>query len=187
MSDVRPDDDTPTHPASDAQRTSLSHPIPHPSSCQRRLAYSASTSFLLLAPRYSGSGSRKRTPLPSQGAAYRPGTRPAPVQRSAAVYPPGPVGLALVAAPENRHTSRSILDEPSRDLRRRSPSPQPQLDYPAERGDRDRGRWSNLHANGPSRPTHEFSRGRVHEVAMDIDKSPLPRSSDAPTRQVPPR
>ena len=39
MSDIRGDDDTPTHPASDAQRTFLSHPIQHPSSCQRRLAY----------------------------------------------------------------------------------------------------------------------------------------------------
>lgn len=39
MSDVHGDDDTPTYPASDAQRTSLNHPMHQPSSCQHRLAY----------------------------------------------------------------------------------------------------------------------------------------------------
>ena len=39
MSDVRGDDNTPIHPTPDAQRTSLSHPIQHPSSYQRRLAH----------------------------------------------------------------------------------------------------------------------------------------------------
>ena len=141
--------------------------------------------------RYPGPGSRKRTPLPPQGEAFHPGTRPAPAQRGGG-HPLGPASQAPASAPKDRHTSRIVPDGPSA---RRSPSPAPPQPRPppADRGDHDRGRsgWSKPHANGPlqkdSRISHESSRGRAHDVAMDIDDAPLPRSSDPPTRQIPPR
>lgn len=93
---------------------------------------------------------------------------------------------------ENRHTNRIIPDDALRDSARRSPSPPQPGHPPAERGDRDRGRsrWSKLYANGPSQMgshvTHESSRGRGHDVAMDVDDAHLPRS-DPPAKQIPPR
>ncbi|KAH0834701.1 hypothetical protein J3R83DRAFT_10232 [Lanmaoa asiatica] len=156
MADVRGDNDTPTHPASDAQRPE----------------------------------SRKRTPLPPQGEVFRPGARPASTQRSGG-YSSGPTGPAPASVAENRHTSQIVPDDTQRDLTRRSPSPPPPP--PAERGDRDSGRsrWSKLHANGPlqmdSQITHESSRGRAHDAAMDVDDAPLPRSSDPPVKLIPPR
>lgn len=123
---------------------------------------------------------------------FRPGARPGPVQRGSG-YPSGPAGPAPASAPQNRHTSRIIADETLHELTRRSPSPPQSIPPPAERDDRDRGysRWSKPHANGPSQmdlhSTHESSRGRAHVVAMDVDDAPLPRSSDPPAKQIPPR
>lgn len=125
---------------------------------------------------------------------FRPGTRPAPTQRGGGGYPLGPAGSMPASVPENRHTSRTVPDDTLRDLARRGPSPQLQPGpLRAERGDRDRGRshWSKPRANGPpqmdSQITHESSRGRVHDAAMDVDDALLTRSSDPPTKQNPPR
>jgi hypothetical protein len=76
-----------------------------------------------------------------------------------------------------------------RDSARQSPPP-PQPHPPlVECDDLDLGhsRWSKQHANGPSQMgSRESSRGRAHDVAMDVDDIPLPRS-DPPTKQIPPR
>jgi len=142
---------------------------------------------------YPGPGSRKKTPLPPQDEMFHPVARHAPAQRGGG-HPLGPAGPAPVSLPENRH--KRVPDDPQYDSARRSPSPpppQPRLP-PAERGDYDRGRarWSKPHTNGPSqtdsRITHESTRGgRGHDVSMDVDGPPLPRSSDPPVKQIPPR
>lgn len=144
--------------------------------------------------RYPGPGSRKRTPLPPQDEVFRPGTRAAPTQHGGGHHPPGPGTPVSASVPENRPTSRLFLDGTPRDSARRSPSPLSQPGPPpAERSDRDRGRsrWSKPHANGPSQMdshvTHESSRGRAHGVAMDVDNVLLSKSSDPPTKQIPPR
>lgn len=143
---------------------------------------------------HSGPGSRKRTALPSQNEVFRPGVRPAPAQRAGG-YPLGPAGQAPTSVPENRLISRVVPDDTLHDLTRRSlspPQPQP-CPPPVERDDRDRGRarWSKPRANGPSQmdsqTTHESSRGRAYDAAMDVDDVPLTRSSDPPTKQIPPR
>ena len=142
---------------------------------------------------YSGLGSRKRIALPPQNE-VRPGARQAPAQRGSG-YSSGPAGTALASTPPNRHLSRIVPDDVPRDSARRSLSPPLPQSGPflAERDDRDRGRprWSKPHSNGPlqldSHTTLESSRGRAHDVAMDVDDVPLPRSSDPPAKQLPAR
>lgn len=145
-------------------------------------------SFLVFAYlRFLGPGSRKRTPLPPQDEAFFPGPRLAPGPRGGGP-PSGP------AVPENRHAGRVVIDDALCDSAWRSPSPPPPEPRPppAERGDHDRGRsrWSRPQPNGPShteRNMHESARGRARDNAMDVDDAPLPRSSDPPPKQIPPR
>ncbi|KAG9311862.1 hypothetical protein JVU11DRAFT_8114 [Chiua virens] len=153
----------------------------------------ASAPFIALPHSIFRTSIKKRTALPPQDEVFRPAARPPPVQRGGG-HPIPTATSAPATVPETRHTSRKALDDMPRDSARCTPSPPPQLGpSPTERGDRDRGRscWPKPHVVGPSQmdshTMHELSRGRAHDIAMDIDDPPLPRSSDPPTRPVPPK
>jgi hypothetical protein len=145
--------------------------------------------------RYPGSESRKRTPLPPQSEAFRPGSRLGTLQRDSGYTSSGLAAPAQASAPprEIRSANRAAPSDGPRDTTRHTPSPTvPQVDLPtAERSDRARSRRSKSSANGPMHMDSYFppesTRDRDRDVAMDVDDAPPPRSSDPPPRHSLPK
>ncbi|KIJ63057.1 hypothetical protein HYDPIDRAFT_29748 [Hydnomerulius pinastri MD-312] len=180
-------DDAQKHPASssDAQPPILT-PTPTRVHAPLRISF-----FFTLSPTRSGSGSRKRTPLPPQSAVFRPGSRPVTSQRDngySASAPALPLGSPPLREPRNSNTRSAANDV----QRRRTPSPPPpptrepaNHSAPTDRaGNRPHSLRSKSRANGGAQvmdsyvPQPESSRDRGdRDIVMDVDDTP-PRSAD---------
>ncbi|KIK81285.1 hypothetical protein PAXRUDRAFT_195341 [Paxillus rubicundulus Ve08.2h10] len=142
------------------------------------------------------SESRKRTPLPPQSEAFRPGSRLGTLQRDSGYGLSGVIVPPQASAPsprEIRSGHRAAPGDGPRNTTRHTPSPTvPQADLPtAERGDGARSRRFKPSANGPMHTDSYFppesTRGRDRDVAMDVDDAPPPRSPDPPPRHSLPK